>query len=164
MLQRPHVVQPVSQLDQHYTHIADHGQQHLANILRLAVLAIGKLNLVDLRHALDNVRNLLAKLRGNVFGCDRRVFNGVMQQPRGNGRRVQLHLRQHHRHFKRMQNVGFARSAKLALVMFQAELPPLADDLQIVARPVGAHHRKEFMEFIREQLLLRPGFRLGFDP
>ena len=47
-------------------------QKHLANVFSLAVFAVGKLNLVDLGHAFDNMRHLVAEFRGNFFircGC-----------------------------------------------------------------------------------------------
>ena len=40
----------------------DHGQQHLADVLRLAVFAVGELDFVDLGDALDDVRDLLAEM------------------------------------------------------------------------------------------------------
>ena len=71
VLQRAHVVQPVGQLDQHHAHVGHHGQQHLAHVLRLAVLAVGKLDLVDLGHALDDVRHLVAELVRNLLAGGR---------------------------------------------------------------------------------------------
>ena len=43
------------------------------------------------------------------------------------GGRVQLHLRQHLGHFKRMNDVGLAASAHLPLVVLDAELPRLSN-------------------------------------
>ena len=42
-----------------------------------------------------------------------RVFHGVVQQRRGDGRRVQLHLRQHLGHLERVHNVGLAAEARV---------------------------------------------------
>jgi cytochrome c553 len=66
-----------------------------------------------------------------------RVFDGVVQQAGGDGRRVHLHLRQHLGHFERMDDVGLAGGAHLPLVMLDAELPGLADEGDIFAGAVG---------------------------
>ena len=127
VLQGAHVVQPVGQLDQHHAHIAHHGQQHLAHVLGLPVLAVGELDLVDLGHALDNVRHLVAESLANLLAGRRRIFDGVVQQGGGDGRRVQLHLRQHLGHLERMHNIGLAGGARLPLVVAHAELPRLSN-------------------------------------
>ncbi len=79
VLQRPHIVQPVGQLDQHHAHVRHHGQQHLAHVLCLAVFAIGKLDLVDLGYAFDDVRHLVAELFRNLLGGRFGIFHGVVQ-------------------------------------------------------------------------------------
>jgi hypothetical protein len=66
IFQGAHVVQPVGQLDQHHAHIRNHGQQHLAHVFGLAVLAIGELDLVYIGDALDNVGHLLAEVGHNL--------------------------------------------------------------------------------------------------
>ena len=87
VLQRAHVVQPVGQLDQHHPHIGNHGQQHLAHVLGLAVLAVGKLDLVDLGYALNNVRHLIAEFFRDLLAGGFGVFHGIVQQRRRYGRR-----------------------------------------------------------------------------
>ncbi len=62
VLESAHVVQAVGQLDQHHANVRHHGQQHLADVLGLAVFAVGELNLVDLGDALDDVGHLVAEL------------------------------------------------------------------------------------------------------
>ena len=62
MFERAHIVQAVSQLDEHDAHIGDHGEQHLANVFSLAVFAIGELDLVDLSDALDDVGDLITEV------------------------------------------------------------------------------------------------------
>ena len=137
VLQRAHVVQPVGQLDEHHAHIAHHGQQHLAHVFGLAVFAIGKLNFVDLGDALDDVRHLVAEAGVNLLAGGRRVFDRVVQQGRGNGRRVQLHFGQHFGHFERMNDVGLAGGAHLPLVVLDAELPRFADQGNVFIGAIG---------------------------
>ena len=139
VLQGTHVVQPVGQLDEHDPHIAHHGQQHLAHVFGLAVFAVGELDFVDLGDAFDDVRDLLAEKPGDVVRGHRRVFDSIVQQAGGDRGGVQLHLRQDMRNFQRMQHVGLARGAQLALMMFEGKFPGAADDLDVVAGTMGAH-------------------------
>ena len=127
MLQGAHVVQPVGQLDQHHAHIAHHGQQHLAHVLGLPVFSIGELDLVDLGHALDDVRHLVAEALADLFAGCRSILHGIVQQGGGDCRRIQFHLRQHLCHLERVHNVGFAGGARLPFVVAHAEVPRLAN-------------------------------------
>ena len=113
VLQRPHVVQAVGQLDQHDADVVHHGQHHLAQVFRLLLFAGGKINLADLGDAFDNVRDLLAELLANIDNRDRRVFHRVVQQPGGDRHRIHLHFRQHQRHFQRMHQIRLAGGARL---------------------------------------------------
>ncbi len=155
MLERAHVVQPVGQLDEHHAHIRDHGQQHLAHVFCLAVLAIGELDFVDLGDALDDVGHLVAEAGGNLLIGGGSVFHRVVQQARGDGGRVHLHLRQHFGHFKRMNNVRLARGAHLPVMMLDAELPRLADQRNVFGGPVGVD--------LLEQCLQTPAHGLLID-
>ena len=137
VLEGAHVVQPVGQLDEHDAHIGDHGQQHLADVFGLAVFAVGELDLVDLGDALDDVGHLVAEVGFNFLAGGGRVFDGVVQQAGGDGGRVHLHLRQHFGNFKRMNDVGLAGGAHLALVVLDAELPGLADEADIFTGAIG---------------------------
>ena len=78
-----------------------HGQQHLAHVFGLAVFAVGELDLVDLGHALDDVRHLVAESVRDLLAGGRGVFHGIVQQAGRDGGRVQLHLGQHLGHFER---------------------------------------------------------------
>ena len=91
----------------------DHGQQHLADVFRLAVFAVGELDLVELGDALDDVRDLLAELFGDVFGGDVGVFHRVVQQAGRDRGRVHLQLGQHLGDFERMDDVRLAGGPQL---------------------------------------------------
>ena len=66
-----------------------------------------------------------------------RVFDRIVQQAGGDGRRVHLHLGQHLGHFERVDDVGLAGGAHLALMVLNAELPGLADEGNVFAGSVG---------------------------
>ena len=133
MLERAHIVQAVGELDEDYANVGDHCEQHLADVLGLVILAVGKLDLVQLGDALDDVGHLLAEALLDLAGGDVGVFDGVVQEAGGDGGGIHLQLREHQGYLERMHDVGFAGSPLLPLVMLETELPSLADDFQVVA-------------------------------
>ena len=158
MLERAHIVQPVGEFDEHDAHVAHHGQQHLADIFRLPVFTVRELNLVDLGYAFDDVRDLLAELRRDVLGGDRRIFDRIVKQARGDGGRVQLHLGQDLGYFKGMQNVRLPGSPELPAVVLHAKLPRFANDADVIARPILADGRKQLGKLRRQDARFRGRF------
>jgi len=114
VLQRTHVVQTVGQLDDDHAYIRHHGQQHLADVLRLVVLAVGELDLVEFGHALDDVGHLIAEAPREFERRDVRVLDSVMQQAGADRSRIHLELGKHLRDLERMDDVLFARLAQLS--------------------------------------------------
>ena len=123
-----------------------HRQQHLADVLRLVVFAIRKLDLVELRNALNDVRHLVAKALRDLRRRDVRIFNGIVQQAGGDSRRVHLQLCKHLRHFKRMDDVRLATGPLLPRMLLQAEPPRRTDHLQVIQRPIGADRLQKRLE------------------
>jgi hypothetical protein len=146
MFEGSHVMQAVGQLDQHHPNVVHHGQHHFAQILGLLLLAGGKVNFADLGNALDDMSDLLAELLADVDNRDRGILDRVVQQASGHGHRVHFHLGENQGHFERMHQVGFAGSAGLPGVMLLGELIGLANDFEIVARAVLAHHPHQVTE------------------
>ena len=108
VLEGPHIVQAIGQLDEDHAHIRDHRKQHLADVLGLAVFAVGELDLVDLGDALDDVGHLVTEVGFNLLACRRGVFDCIVEKAGGDGRRVHLHFRKDFRNFKGMNDVWFA--------------------------------------------------------
>ena len=146
VLERAHVVQAVGQLDEDHAHVADHGQQHLADVFGLAVFAVGELDLVDLGDALDDVRHLVAKAGLDLLAGGWGVFDGIVQQAGGDGGGVQLHLGENFGDFKRVDDVGLAGGARLALVVLDAKLPCLANKSNVFSGSVALDVAKELIE------------------
>ena len=69
-----------------------------------------------------------------------------MEQPRCDGRRVHLQLRQHLRDFQRMPDVCLARSAALPLMLLDGERPRRADEIEIVGRAIGLDGVNKMLE------------------
>ncbi len=146
VLERAHIVEAVGQLDEHDAHIGNHGQKHLANVLGLPILTVGKLDLVDLGDALDDVGHLVAKGRFDLFIGGGGVFDGVVQQPCRDGCGVELHLGQDFGDLERMNDVGLARSAQLAVVVLNTELPCLSDEGDVFIGTVGLNVAKQSLK------------------
>ena len=118
VLERAHVMQAVGKLDEHHADVVDHGQHHLAQIFGLLLFARGEIDFADLGDAFDDVRHLLAEFFADVDDGDRGVFDRVVQQAGGDGNRVHLHFRQDESNFQGMNQIRFARGARLTLMMF----------------------------------------------
>ncbi len=115
VLEGAHVVQAVRELDEHDADVADHREHHLADVLRLALFfaSAGEMDLVDLGDPFDDMRDLLAELRADHLGGRGGVFDRIVQQPGGDGGRIELHLGEHLRDFEGMDEVGLAGGAGL---------------------------------------------------
>ena len=87
VLDRPHVVQAVGELDQDHPLVLGHRQDHLPVVLGLGLLAALEADPRQLRHALDEARDLVAELGPDVCEVGLRVLDHVVQQ-RGRERLV----------------------------------------------------------------------------
>ena len=146
VLEGAHVVQAVGELDEDDAHIGDHGEQHLADVLGLAVFAIGELDFVDLGDAFDDVGDLVAEVGFDLLAGGGGVFDGIVEQAGGDGGRVHLHFGQNFGDFKGMNDVGLAGGAHLALVMLDAEIPGFADQADVFGGAVGLNLAEEGLE------------------
>jgi hypothetical protein len=105
-LERPHVVQPVGQLHEDHADVVDHREQHLAEVLRLPLLARREGNRADFRQALDDVGDVGAEQLGDALDGGQRVLDHVVEQPGGDAHHVQPLIRQNVRNLKRMNEIG----------------------------------------------------------
>ena len=92
MFQGAHVVETIGEFDEHHANIGDHGEEHFSDVFRLAILAIGKLDLVDFGDAVDDVGNLFAEGFSNFAAGHGGIFDCIVKQAGGNGGRIQLHF------------------------------------------------------------------------
>ncbi len=130
----------------HDADVGDHGEEHLADVLGLAVFAVGELNFVDFGDAIDDVGDLIAEAGGDFLAGDGGVFDGVVEEAGGDGSGVKLHFGQDFSDFEGMDDVGLARSTLLSGMMLDAEFPGLADERDIFAGPVGLHVAKQRLD------------------
>ena len=116
VLDRAHVVQAIRELDQDHAHVLGHRDDHLAVVLRLGLLAALELDPRQLRHALDELRDLLAELGAHIVDVRLRVLDDVVQE-RGRDRLlVEPKLRADSRHADGVLDERRAGAPLLALV------------------------------------------------
>ena len=110
VVQRPHVVEPVGELDEDDADVVDHRQQHLAEVLRLPLLAGRERDGAELGDPFDDVGDVGAEQL--LDALDRRlgVFDDVVEQPGGDRHDVELHVGELIRDLQRMDEVGLARN------------------------------------------------------
>ena len=161
VLQRPHVVQAVGELHQDHTYVVDHGEQQLAEVLRLALLGGGERDLADLGHALDDVEHVLAEVLLDALGLRERVLEHVVQEADRDAGRIHPHVGQDGRHLERMHEVGFTRGSRLAFVLDRREDVRLAQQLEIRPRMVAADGFVDVFEADHGQMVPGRPFSLG---
>ena len=146
VMQRAHVVQPVRELDEDHADVVDHREQHLAEALRLPLLARRELQRRQLRHALDDMRHLFAEQLPHLLDGVRRVLDDVVQEPGGDGDHVQPHVRQEVGHLERVDQVGLPGPADLSLVLVGGEHVGPPEQLGVGVRIGRAHLLEQIFE------------------
>jgi hypothetical protein len=123
MLQGTHVVQTISQLDQHDAHILCHRQQQLAQALGLDMLAAAGVSLLlELAdalhpgHAIDQPGDHRTEFRPDLLERDIGVLDHVMQHGGGDCFVIEFQFLQDLGDRQYMLEVGFTGSALLALM------------------------------------------------
>ena len=108
MLERTHVVQAVSELDDDDPNVRHHREQHFADVFGLMIFAISEFDFVELGDALDDVRDLFAEATGDLLRGDVGVFDSVVQKSSSNRGGVHLQVGEDLRDFERVNDVRLA--------------------------------------------------------
>jgi len=109
-----HVVQTIRQLDHEYPDIVRHGQNHLADVLRMGFFLGIKRNEADLGDSVHDVRHIFAEVRFDFLHGAFGVFHGVVQQSGAYGGFVKTEFGKRMGHRQRMGKIGFAGKAHLS--------------------------------------------------
>ena len=126
ILQRAHIVQAIRQFDEQHPDIADHRQQHLAEIFRLFLLTRRQIDLRNFCDAVHQLVDLVPELLPELFRAHQGVFQHVVQEPRGNGHSVQLEFCEDIGNFERMRQIGLTVHPQLPFVVFSGgDITPL---------------------------------------
>ena len=146
MAEGPHVVQPVGQLHDDDADIVDHGEEHLAEILGLALFARGEGDGTDLGHPLHDVRHLGTEQLANALDGGQRVLDHVVQQTGGNRDRVEPHVGEEVGDRQGVDQVWLPGVAHLPPVLESREDVGTAQQLDVGFRSIRADLFEEILE------------------
>ena len=116
MLECPHIVETVCQLDQNNPDILRHGHQHLTVIFCQLLLVGFVLDLTQLGDPIYDHAHIRPKLSFQIIQCRTGILNHIMQEAAGDRYRVQLERGQNPCHLNRMHNIRLTWPAKLPTV------------------------------------------------
>jgi hypothetical protein len=122
---------PVGELDEDDANVARHREQHLAEVLGLRLLERRELDAVDLRDAVDEVRDGLAEALGDLALGGRRVLDDVVQEGRDQGLRVEVPFGEDPGDRERVGDVRLAALAVLARMGGARDLVRLLDGVDV---------------------------------
>src|SRR6266487_421216 len=155
---RPHVVEPVGELDQDHALVPDHRGDHLSVVLGLRLLAALEVDSRQLGDAFDELRDLVAELRPHLVDLRIRILDHVVQERGGDGLLVLSQLREDLRGAPRVANERFTGAALLSLVRGRGEAKRPREQLAIDVGVVGLDVREQLIE---QFLMLLAGFEDG---
>ena len=116
MIERPHVVQPVGELDQQHPHVLGHRQQQFPQIFGLGGFLGDQVELGDLGQPIDQRGDLAAEFFLDfLVGC-LGILHRIVKQRRGDRRGIELHFGEDRGHFERMVEISLAGRAFLVAV------------------------------------------------
>ncbi len=139
MLERPHIVKTIRQLDDDDADIVRHRQHHFSKILRLLLFIAPEGDLADLRHPVDKMDDLFPEFTLQLGRCRHRIFQSVVQQSRHHRRHIGLEQGQHAGHRNGMLHVRLAGPAFLPLVRFGGKVVRLAQQAEIGLGLIAPH-------------------------
>ena len=137
-----HVVEAVGQLDHQDPDVPGHGDQHLAEVLRLPLLATPEGELADLGDAVDQLGDVVPEALDQDGLAGRGVFQDVVEEPGRHGGGVHPELDEEPGDRQGVDVVGLARDPALAPVDLLGELVGPPDDVD-VPRLVAGDLRQE---------------------
>ncbi len=144
ILERPHVVQAVGELDDDDARVLGDREEQLAIALDLPLLRrSARRQLGDLREPVDDVGDRTPELLLHVGDRELGVFDDVVEQPGGDGHRIELQLGEDLRDLDRVRDVRLARVAALAAV-------------RLLAEAIGAHEQFAIELVVERRLVFAP--------
>ena len=139
-------MQAVCQLDDEDADVLAHGNEHLADGLRLLVRKVLHLDLRDLRDAFDQLGNGRAELFGKLLRRRVRVFHRVVQKRSAQRLHVHLQVREDDGDFDRVRDERFAAFAALALMRGRREVERFLQQHLVVMLKVRARQALKLAE------------------
>ena len=139
VLEGAHVVEAIAELDEQDADVPRHRDHHLAEVLRLAVLAGREVDLRELGDAVDQLGDLDPELLGDVVARGERVLDDVVQQARADARRVEAEVRDDAGYAHRVHDVGLTGLSRLPRVHPEAVVVGSLDELRVDAGLVSPY-------------------------
>ena len=139
-------MEPIGELDEDDADVVDHRQQHLAEVLDLALLAGRERDGADLGDALDDVRDVVAERVADALDGGEGVLDHVVQEAGGDADDVELHVGEDVGDFERMDEVRLAGMADLSLVLEGREHIGPPEQLEVGVRTVGPDLVEQVLE------------------
>ena len=133
---RAHVVEAVTELDEHHAHVLGHGHEHLADVLGLVLLGAAHVDLAELGDAVDELRDLVAEERPHLLASHLGVLDGVVQERRHERLRVEPQVGKDAGHGEGMLDVRLARQPGLPGMSAIGDLEGTVDGGPILRREV----------------------------
>ncbi len=133
---RAHVVEPVGELDEDDANVLRHGNDHLAVVLRLGLLAALEADPGQLRDAFDELRHLGAEFRLDLLQVRARVLDDVVEERRCDRLLVQVQLRADPGDTQRVMDELFSGPTGLARVSSFSEVERAAQEVSVDLRVV----------------------------
>ena len=136
VLERPHVVEAVAELDEQDADVPRHRDDHLAEVLGLTIFLRREVDLRELRDAVDQLGDLDAELLLDLVGRRERVLDDVVQQPGADARGIEAQVGEDAGHAYRVHDVGLPGLSRLPGVHAEAVIVSPLDQLGIDRRLV----------------------------
>lgn len=146
VFERSHVVESICELNDDDSNVCDHREQHLADVLSLMIFAVCEFDFVQLGDTFDDMSDLLPEPVSNLLSGNIGVLNGVVQKTSCDRRRIHLQIGEYLGDLKRMNDVGFAGGAELALMLFLTESPRSADEIEVIVGPIRTYGSENMLE------------------
>ncbi len=142
-----HVVEPISQLDDHDAHVLGHRHEHLADVLRLLLLhRPGAPELGELGDPVNETGDLATESLLDVRDGGVGVLGDVVEKGGGECLSVHLEGRQVVRDLHRVGDVRLAGGPQLPLVSGGGDLVGALDQADVDARPMASRLCDDFLD------------------
>ena len=119
--QGAHVVQAITEFDEHHANVLRHGEEHLANVLGVLLLRAHCRELAQLGDAINKDADLIAESLCDLGGGHRRVLGNVVEQRRHEGCRIKAEVGKNQRRLSGVCHIRLTRCAHLCAVRLDGE-------------------------------------------
>ena len=143
MLQGPHVVCSVRDLDQDHPEILGHRQDHLPEVLSLALFFGTKADLAELGHTINQLCDVPVEHLAQVFEGGVRILDRVVQKRGTDGLFVELQLRRDACNSHGVADIGVTIFTTLCAVRLLSEHKGALDQVAVKVRVVGRDRIKD---------------------